>query len=67
MPPTDPGAYATGRMQRKYLIDPPSGMRDPAAVAADITHDSDGGKVHAGGGAKHAHHRKKAAAQEAAQ
>ncbi len=67
VPPTDPGAYATGRMQRKYLIDPPSGMRDPAAVAADITHDSDGGKVHAGGGAKHAHHRKKAAAQEAAQ
>jgi hypothetical protein len=67
VPPTDPGAYATGRMQRKYLIDPPSGMRDPAAVAADITHDSDGNKVRAGGAAKHARHRKKAAAQEAAQ
>lgn len=67
VPPTDPGAYATGRMQRKYLIDPPSGMRDPAAVAADITHDSDGNKVRAGGATKHARHRKKAAAQEAAQ
>ncbi len=67
VPPTDPGAYATGRMQRKYLIEPPSGMRDPAAVAADITHDSDGNAVRAPGAAKHAHRRKKTAAQEAAQ
>ena len=67
VPPTDPGAYAAGRMQRKYLIEPPSGMRDPAAVAADITHDSDGNAVRAPGAAKHAHRRKKAAAQEAAQ
>ena len=42
-------------------------MRDPAAVAADITHDADGNKVRAGGGTKHARHHKKAAAQEAAQ
>lgn len=66
VPPTDPGAYASGRMQRKYLIEPPSGMRDPAAVAADITHDSDGNAVHAPG-TKHVRHRRKAAAQEAAQ
>ena len=65
VPPTDPGAYAAGRMQRKYLIDPPSGMRDPAAVAADITHDADGNAAHASG-TKRAHHRKKPA-QEAAQ
>ena len=68
VPPTDPGAYATGRMQRKYLIDPPSGMRDPAAVAADITHDADGNAVRAPGASKHGRHRhKRAAAQEAAQ
>lgn len=67
VPPTDPGAYATGRMQRKYLIDPPSGMRDPAAVAADITHDTDGNVVRGAGAAKHSRHRRKAAAQEAAQ
>ncbi len=63
VPPTDPGAYATGRMQRKYLIDPPSGMRDPAAVAADITHDADGNTARApAAGAKHSRHRRKAAA-----
>ena len=67
VPPTDPGAYAAGRMQRKYLIDPPSGMRDPAAVAADITHDPDGKALGASGATKHARHRRKAAAQEAAQ
>ena len=31
VPPTDPGAAATGRDSRAYLIDPPSGMRDPDA------------------------------------
>ncbi len=67
VPPTDPGAYATGRMQRKYLIEPPSGMRDPAAVAADITHDSDGNVVRGAGAAKRVHRHRKAAAQEAAQ
>ena len=67
VPPTDPGAYAAGRMKRKYLIDPPSGMRDPAAVAADITHDSDGNAVHGAGVGKRAHHRRKAAAREASQ
>lgn len=67
VPPTDPGAYASGRMQRKYLIDPPSGMRDPAAVASDITH-GEGNAARAPGTSKHAHHRrKKAASQEAAQ
>lgn len=64
VPPTDPGAYATGRMQRKYLIDPPSGMRDPAAVAADITHDADGNRTRvgaSGGKTTHRRHRKPAA------
>lgn len=67
VPPTDPGAYASGRMQRKYLVDPPSGMRDPAAVAADISHGDAGPAAGTSKGAKHARHRRKAAAQEAAQ
>lgn len=66
VPPTDPGAYATGRMQRKYLIDPPSGMRDPAAVAADITHDADGNAVRAKtSNGKHPRHRAGKAAEAA--
>ena len=39
VPPSDPGAAASGRDARAYLIDPPSGMRDPDRVAAEITHD----------------------------
>lgn len=39
VPPTDPGAGATGLSARTYLIDPPSGMRDPSAVAAGIQTD----------------------------
>ena len=66
VPPTDPGAYATGRMQRKYLIEPPSGMRDPAAVAADISH-GDGGPATAASDGKHNRHRRTPAPQEAAQ
>ncbi len=42
VPPSDPGAAAAGLSARSYLTDPPSGLRDPAAVAADITHDSAG-------------------------
>ena len=57
VPPTDPGAAATGRDARTYLIDPPSGMRDPARVAADIEHDT---SSPAGVHAKHVHvHKKK--------
>ena len=40
VPPTDPGAAATGLAARTYLVDPPSGLRDPDATAADVTHDS---------------------------
>ena len=61
VPPTDPGAYAQGRMGRAYLIDPPSGMRDPEAVAADISHD--GSDAAGPGVAAHSRkHRRKAAA-----
>lgn len=68
VPPTDPGAYATGRMQRKYLIDPPSGMRDPAAVAGDISHDIDGNGAGTTNSTRHAgHRRRKAPAQQAAE
>ena len=56
VPPSDPGAAASGRDARTYLIDPPSGMRDPDRVAAEITHDAPASApVHA----KHAHPRKK--------
>ncbi len=55
VPPTDPGASAAGRASRSYLIDPPSGMRDPDAVAADITHDT----APAAGKPKHARAHKK--------
>ena len=64
VPPTDPGAFASGRMQRKYLVDPPSGMRDPDAVAADISH---GDAAPAVAGMKRPRHRRKSTAQEAAQ
>lgn len=57
VPSNDPGATATGRASRTYLIDPPSGLRDPARVAADITHDTA-----PAASTKHAHarHHKKA-------
>ena len=63
VPPTDPGAGATGFAARTYLVDPPSGLRDPDAVAADITHD--GGTAAAPARHARAHNRKKktAAAQ----
>ena len=40
VPADDPGRSASGRAARAYLIDPPSGLRDPDSVAADITHDT---------------------------
>ena len=63
VPPTDPGASAQGRAARPYLIDPPSGMRDPDAVAADITHDSSP----SGSQAKHTHAHKKKSSTTAQQ
>ena len=42
VPPTDPGASATGRSARTYLIDPPAGMRDPDTVAAERSFDKAG-------------------------
>ena len=42
VPADDPGAAAAGRMARTYLIDPPSGLRDPDAVLAGVTHDTGG-------------------------
>lgn len=39
VPLTDPGAAAGGADARPYLIDPPSGMRNPDAVATAATSD----------------------------
>ncbi len=39
VPPSDPGATAQGLNKRTYLVDPPSGLRDPRVVASDITLD----------------------------
>ena len=58
VPPSDPGASAAGRNARTYLIDPPSGLRDPDRVASEITHDT---AAPAPGRAKRAHPRKKKA------
>jgi hypothetical protein len=35
VPPTDPGATASGPDRRAFLIDPPSGLENPAAIAAE--------------------------------
>ena len=56
VPPSDPGAAASGLNARTYLIDPPSGMRDPDRVAGEITHDT---AAAAPARPKHAHPRKK--------
>ena len=64
VPSSDPGAAASGRDARTYLIDPPSGMRDPDRVAAEITHDTPSS---APAHAKRVHpHKKKVAAAAAA-
>ena len=39
VPPTDPGAGASGLNSRAYLVDPPSGFRDPRAVTSSIEVD----------------------------
>ena len=39
VPPTDPGAGAAGLNGRAYLVDPPSGFRDPKAVTSAIETD----------------------------
>ncbi len=39
VPPSDPGATATGLSSRAYLIDPPAGLRNPDTVAAEVTTD----------------------------
>lgn len=63
VPPIDPGAGATGLDARAYLIDPPSGMRNPAAVASEATSDgfTDAPKrkkgTQAAAGTKHRVHR----------
>lgn len=60
VPPTDPGAGAQGLAARTYLVDPPSGIRDPATVAGGIETDRAPGSAATG---KHHHHRHSAAAQ----
>lgn len=39
VPLTDPGATATGLSARAFLIQPPSGLQDPAAVAGEAKAD----------------------------
>ncbi len=39
VPAIDPGATASGPDARAYLIDPPSGMRNPNAVASEASAD----------------------------
>lgn len=58
VPPIDPGASASGLDSRHYLVDPPSGLRDPARVAAEITTDTTSAaatKSRTGGHHHHAH------------
>lgn len=63
VPSNDPGAVASGADARTYLVDPPSGLRDPSRVAADITHDTSA-PAPAG---KHEHHRHRKAKHVAAE
>ncbi len=58
VPPTDPGASATGRSARTYLIDPPAGMRDPDVVNNDRDFDKPGAAE------KKSAHRRRAKRQE---
>lgn len=37
VPPSDPGSTAAGLSSRAYLIDPPSGLRDPATLGPEPT------------------------------
>ena len=39
VPPTDPGASAAGANARNFLIDPPSGMQNPDAIANQAAAD----------------------------
>ena len=65
VPPSDPGANATGLSSRTYLVDPPAGLRNPDTVAADVTTDS-GGRAE-GAPVKRKHVRKKVPASTAQQ
>ncbi len=66
VPPTDPGASAAGAYNRAYLVDPPSGFRDPKAVAAALETDK-ADRASAVGDAKPARkHRKRKPAPDAA-
>ncbi len=71
VPPTDPGASAAGADARPYLIDPPSGMRNPAAVAdaasSDGFKDAPKRKKGTGGGQTVTRHHRRTPAVAAAQ
>jgi hypothetical protein len=64
VPPTDPGANASGLNSRTYLIDPPAGMRDPSAVSAGIETDK---SVPGAPKAARKHHARRKAAPVAAE
>ncbi len=61
VPPSDPGATAQGLSKRTYLVDPPSGLRDPKIVASDITLDKSAPAT-AGAKPSKRHHAKRTAA-----
>ena len=66
VPPSDPGATAQGLNKRTYLVDPPSGLRDPRVVASDITLDKSPSSSAGGKPATRRHVKRTAAPAEAA-
>lgn len=67
VPPSDPGANASGLAERRYLVDPPSGFRDPSRIAADITTDRSAAGSGEPATGKHRRSHKKRKATSAAQ
>lgn len=64
VPPSDPGATQTGLNARAFLIDPPSGLRNPQVVAGDITTDRTTGSIKP---SRHRHASKKMQVEQASQ
>ena len=67
VPPTDPGAFASGRSARQYLVDPPAGMRDPDIVSSDREFDKSASAEKKASHRKHAKRKKAVPTEQAAQ
>ncbi len=65
VPPTDPGAHAAGLDARTYLVDPPTGFRDPKAVTESIELDTSPSEAAPKAARKRKAHKAKAAAKSA--